>query len=269
MKTLLFILSLSIWSPSFAVSVSPFDSLVGGTAPVATQTPTGNVGTAYVGVGDSYTQGQVADPITNGFAYLLTTQLNIWYPTTQLIDYGYIGYTAYDYQTGPMATNISNIAGYGFGSASRITIWFGINDVTFVVNSVSEPGAAATATLANGTTYSQVYKTQMQAIITAYRNAYPSAVILLPNIPDLSTLGGGGWVAVDPAQWPDYVGVLAQYNARNTELVANNSNCFGVNIYTAMYGRSAWYDQTNAHPNNTGHMILAGEIGKQFSSPPR
>jgi hypothetical protein len=236
-------------------------ALIGGpyapTGNYLTGSQAGTINTAFVGVGDSWTAGNNASPLTDGFTFLASAWVNTLFPTIGLVNLGYVGCTAYDYESQDLAINITNIPLYGAGTPQFATIFFGNNEMR-TPNSVSEPGSCEFASLADATTYSYAYKGYLQIIISAYRVAWPNLKIILPTICDLSTLGGGGDTSLDPGMWADYTGALAQYNARVVELAQAN-NCALADFYAAMYGHPEYYG-AGYHPNTLGHAILAAVI---------
>lgn len=256
-------------------------------APTPTQTPWQTHSPQIQGFrtyGDSYTVGTAASNIgVNDWCTLLKNVLNQWYPTVTLNRDGIGGTTAYGRLVLVQANNTyqaditSDAAAY---FAEWGIIWLGINEAYY--DNSGCPDCYKNATLANATTYSQVFKTTLQYGVTIFQNSFPATDPILPtnthqgqlffcNIPDLSTAGGGGYVPYDPVNWADYTASLAQYNARINELAGLYSGVYVVDMHGALYGCSGCYDSSSGfpHPNDQGQTIINRTLQNAMGGPPR
>ena len=250
--------------------------------PTATQTPVQGTVTpvAAVFVGASWTAGYDATPVASNFASWTTAALNVWYPTTQQINFGYIGASAGDYLNLELASNIANTPGYGFGLPKFLVFGsdLAINCLRYPYSSSysgnTGPDCTFGASVSACEVYSQTFKTYTEAIMNGWMSAYPSGIPVVMTIPDISNAGAGpytffgGWTS---GGYSTYFQCVQIYNQRMRE-IASLYNCRLVDVYSILYNHPEYYDGGLADPlhlNSWGQQAIGNEIIRQLSSPPQ
>ncbi|HVZ80295.1 MAG TPA: SGNH/GDSL hydrolase family protein [bacterium] len=235
-----------------------------------TQTPAPAATLVFLAIGDSYTGGNGASTITNGFAWLETAVLDIWYPETAQSNFGYGGYGTDDYIGESLSTNDANTSSL---NVPRIGVMFGVNDLRqpyaaawSALDPHKGPAGSYYSNLSDCQAHSYNFKANLETIITTFRAHHSGMICVLDTIPDITNNGDG---PSHFAGWDDYEGCLAAYNARIPEIAVDLNYVFVADVYTAMQGHTEYYSTDHIHPNDDGHAVIAALNEAQFSSPPR
>ena len=225
-------------------------------APVLAQSPQQIAGdaTRYMAMGDSLAAGFKAQPVTQGYAFLLY-QNGVFdrMPHTLFNDIAVVGATSGDVLAHQVPLAVISPALGGF-AAKFITLTVGGNDIAAIHRYALTNPSALQLQLFIGLTLEE-YRLNLTSILEQLAAQLPGVKIFVSNqytVPEIDEKLEGGAL------------VLTNFNNTTTDVVGSVPGAYLVDVYEAFLGRTGLLlierrgaSDFEVHLTNAGHRVMA------------